>query len=316
MGDWLSWLERAVHIREVTGSNPVSPTIVPRPTLERSRTATIATMPETDAPSAAPAPVLRLQGVAVRRSGTTILGPLDWIVRGGERWVLLGPNGSGKTTLMQVASTFLWPSEGSLEVLGARIGQVDARDLRRRVGYASPALAAAIEPRLAPVDVVMTAREGALAPWWHRFSAADRARAIDLLGRLGVGPLAERRFDTLSTGERQRVQIARALMPDPDLLLLDEPAAGLDLGAREGLVASLEALADERRPAAIVLVTHHVEEIPPGFGHALLLRAGRPVASGPIAQALTSETLSRAFDQPLRLAASDGRFHARRDGPR
>jgi iron complex transport system ATP-binding protein len=262
-----------------------------------------------------PAPILELRAVSVRRAGTTILGPLDWTVGAGERWVLVGPNGSGKTTLLQVASTVLWPSSGDVTVLGGRIGAIDARVLRRRIGYASPAIAAAMEPRLTPVELVVSAREAALAPWWHTFSDADLALARDLLGRLGVGALAERTFGTLSTGERQRVQIARALMPDPDLLLLDEPAAGLDLGAREDLVATLADLADASRPAAIVLVTHHVEEVPTGFGHALLLRAGRSVASGPIDDALTAGTLSAAFDQRLRLEiGGDGRFHARRDG--
>jgi iron complex transport system ATP-binding protein len=257
-------------------------------------------------------PIVRLAGITVRRSGSTILGPLDWVVLDGERWVLLGPNGSGKTTLLQVASTVLWPSTGSVEVLGERLGTVDARDLRRRVGYASPALAAQMEPGLTPVELVMTARDAALAPWWHEYSAADRARARGLLDRLGVGGLADRRFGTLSTGERQRVQIARALLPDPDLLLLDEPAAGLDLGAREALVASLGALALAARPSAAVLVTHHVEEIPPGTTHALLLRGGRAVACGPIADALTAATLSAAFAMPLRLdGGDDGRFHAR-----
>jgi iron complex transport system ATP-binding protein len=258
-------------------------------------------------------PVVQLRDVVVRRGGSTILGPIDWSVGPGERWVVIGPNGSGKTTLLQVASTVLWPSVGAVSVLGGRIGSVDARELRRRVGYASPALAAAMEPRLTPVDLVVSAREAALAPWWHTFGEADLARARELLDRLGVGGLAERTFGTLSTGERQRVQIARALMPDPDLLLLDEPAAGLDLGAREDLVATLEALARESRPAAVVLVTHHVEEIPGGFGHALLLRAGRTVAGGPVAAALTAEMLSAAFDQPLRLEVGrDGRFHSRR----
>jgi iron complex transport system ATP-binding protein len=263
------------------------------------------------------APIVRLADVAVRRSGTTILGPIDWTVRAGERWVLLGPNGSGKTTLLQVASTVLWPSAGSVEVLGQRIGSVDARELRRRVGYASPALATRMEPALTPIEIVMTAREAALAPWWHEYGEADRARARELLDRLGVGRLAERPFGTLSTGERQRVQIARALLPDPDLLLLDEPAAGLDLGAREALVASLAELAVADRPAAVVLVTHHVEEIPAGTTHALLLRGGRPVAAGAIVDALTAPALSDAFGMVLRLeAADDGRYHARATGER
>jgi iron complex transport system ATP-binding protein len=257
-------------------------------------------------------PVLRLTAVEVRRSGRTILGPLDWTVRDGQRWVVLGPNGSGKTTLLQVAASVLWPSTGAVEVLGARLGETDARRLRRRIGYASPALAAAIDQRLSAADIVVSARTAALAPWWDAFGPDDHRRAADLLDRLGVGGLADRTFGTLSTGERQRVQIARALMPDPDLLLLDEPAAGLDLGAREALVEALGDLARTDRPAAIVLVTHHVEEVPPGFGHALLLRSARPVAAGPIREALTGTTLTAAFDRTLRLeTGADGRFHAR-----
>jgi iron complex transport system ATP-binding protein len=258
-----------------------------------------------------PAEVLRLEGVAVRRSGRTILGPLDWTVRAGERWVVFGPNGSGKTTLLQVASTYLWPSAGSVSVLGERIGSVDARTLRETIGYAGSALERAIPDDVAALDVVMTARHAALAPWWHRYTDADRARALELLVRLGVGAFANRSFGLLSTGERRRVQIARALMPDPRLLLLDEPGAGLDLGAREALLADLAALSKDPRLAAIVLVSHHVEEIPPGFGHALVLGDGRAVASGPIAVALASEPLSAAFGLPLVVERSDGRFSAR-----
>lgn len=261
-----------------------------------------------------PAPVLDLRGVSVRRSGSTILGPLDWVVDPGDRWVLLGPNGSGKTTLLQVADTTLWPTTGSVAVLGRRLGTVDARELRRRIGFASPALAAALDPRLTPLDVVVSARAGALAPWWAPVSEEDRVRAHQLLGRMGVDAMAGRSMATLSTGERQRVLIARALLPDPDLLLLDEPAAGLDLGGREDLILALEGLAAEPRPSAVVMVTHHVEEIPAGFGRALVLRAGRVEAIGPTATTLTASVLSRAFGLALRLErGADGRLHARRD---
>ncbi len=257
--------------------------------------------------------VLRLDGVSVRRAGRTILGPLDWELAPGERWVVFGANGSGKTTLLQVVSTYLWPSTGSVEVLGERIGEVDARELRRRIGYAGSGLERSIDDAISALDVVTTARHAALGPWWHRYTDADRERARALLDRVGVGGFAERPFGSLSTGERLRVQVARALMPDPDLLLLDEPSASLDLGAREALVADLERLAAGPRPAGIVLVSHHVEEIPPGFGHALVLREGMVVAGGPIADVLTAATLSAAFDQPLRLERVDERFHARAD---
>jgi iron complex transport system ATP-binding protein len=254
--------------------------------------------------------ILRLTGVSVRRAGRTILGPIDWAVGDGERWVVLGPNGSGKTTLAQVASTYLWPTTGAVEVLGEQIGRVDARELRRRVGYAGAGLEAAIDPQLTALDVVVTARHAALAPWWHEFTDADRERAHDLLAEIGAGDLAGHAFGTLSTGEKRRVQIARALMPDPDLLILDEPGASLDLGARETLVRDLGRLAGRQSPRGLVLVTHHVEEIPPGFGHALVLGAGRAVAAGPIGEALTASALSRAFDMPIAVDRSNGRFRA------
>jgi iron complex transport system ATP-binding protein len=256
--------------------------------------------------------VLRLQGVVVRRGSSVLVGPLDWAVGAGERWVVVGPNGSGKTTLVQLASVGLLPSSGSVEILGRRVGRTDARALRRRIGIASAALAAAIPDRLVPLDVVVSAADGSLVPWWSRPSDADRARAGALLRELGVAHV-DRPLATLSTGERQRVAIARALMPDPDLLLLDEPAAGLDLGAREDLVERLATIAASPRPAAVLLVTHHVEEIPPGFDHALVLGPGRAVAAGPMRDALSSASLSAAFGQPLLVDRRDGRFAARRD---
>jgi iron complex transport system ATP-binding protein len=259
--------------------------------------------------------VLRLDHALVRRGSSVLVGPLDWTVSAGQRWVVVGPNGSGKTTLVQLASVALLPSSGSVEILGRRVGRTDARSLRRHIGIASAALAANIPDRLVPLDVVISAADGSLVPWWSRPSDGDRARAVMLLRRLGVGDV-DRPLASLSTGERQRVAIARALMPDPDLLLLDEPAAGLDLGAREDLVERLGTLAVSAAPAAVVLVTHHVEEIPPAFDHALVLAAGRAVAAGPIREALSSASLSTAFGQPLAVDVRDGRFAARRDrGP-
>lgn len=256
------------------------------------------------------ATILRLSGVSVRRSGRTILGPLDWSVGSGERWVVIGPNGSGKTTLAQVASTYLWPTTGSVEVLDETIGRVDARELRRRIGYAGAGLEAAIDPALSALDVVVTARHAALGPWWHTFTDEDRRRAHQLLAEIGAGGLADRPFGLLSTGERRRVQIARALMPDPDLLILDEPGSSLDLGARETLVRDLARLADGPRPAAIVLVTHHLEEIPRGFRQALVLGAGRAIAAGPIRDSLTGPALSAAFGLPIEVGLRAGRFSA------
>ena len=260
--------------------------------------------------------VLRLSDVSVRRSGRTILGPIDWIVGSGERWVVIGPNGSGKTTLAQVASTYLWPTTGSVEVLGETIGRVDARELRRRVGYAGAGLESAIEPDMSALDVVVTARHAALATWWHTFSDEDRDRARGLLEKIGAAAVADRPFGLLSTGERRRVQIARAMMPDPDLLILDEPGSSLDLGARETLVRDLAGLAGQPRPTAVVLVTHHLEEIPRGFRHALVMSGGRAIAVGPIGETLTGSVLSTAFGLPIEVRVRGGRFSASLDdGP-
>ncbi len=259
--------------------------------------------------------IVDLAGVTVRRGGRTILGPVDWQVRAGERWVVIGPNGSGKTTLLSVAGLSLWPTRGSVAVLGERYGRVDVRDVRRRIGFAGSAVEGVFRDDLAPVDLVMTARNAATEPWWHEYTTADRDRARAVIDRLGMGSVADQPFGTLSTGERRRISIARALMPDPDLLLLDEPAAGLDLAARETLLADLAMLADEPRPAAMVLISHHVEEIPPGFGHALVLAAGAVVAAGPIEEVIRSDILSAAFGMPLIVERRDGRAWARRDTP-
>lgn len=255
--------------------------------------------------------IVRLTGVGVRRDGRWILDGIDWTVRAGERWAIVGPNGSGKTTLVQIAATYLWPSLGTVEVLGARIGTVDSRELRRRIGLVSAALAAEIDGGLTAVDVVMSARHAALAPWWAAYRPDDATRAEAALDRLGSGALGRRTFATLSSGERQRVLIARTLMTDPELILLDEPAAGLDLGAREALVERIEALAADPTLAAIALVTHHVEEIPALFSHALVLAEGRVLAAGPIGLTLTGDILSRAYRLPIRVDTADGRFWAR-----
>jgi len=262
-----------------------------------------------------PDPVLRLSGVGVRRAGRWILAGIDWEVRPGERWVIVGPNGAGKTTLASIAATYLWPTNGTVEVLGERIGGVDARELRRRIGYVSAALGELVDERLAAVDLVMSARDAALAPWWAEFDAGDRRAARACLERMGVGDYAERTVGTLSSGERQRVLIARTLMTEPELFVLDEPAAGLDLGARETLVGRLSALAADRSPAAIVLITHHLEEIPPGFGNALVLSGGRSIAAGPIGTALTGASLSAAYAMDLTLHRSGDRYTARRARP-
>jgi iron complex transport system ATP-binding protein len=239
-----------------------------------------------------------------------LLDGVDWTVEPGERWAVVGPNGSGKTTLLRIASTYLWPSRGSVEVLGARIGRTDARELRRRIGYVSAALAADVDPALPALDVVMTARHAALAPWWATFDRTDRDRAADSLGRLGLAGFEARTFGSLSSGERSRTLIARTLMSEPELVLLDEPAAGLDLGAREDLADRLAGLAESDVPA-IVLVSHHLEEIPVGFNRALVLAGGRILAGGPIEAVLTGSTLSDAFERPLVVDVRAGRYSTR-----
>ncbi len=252
--------------------------------------------------------VLALDDVSVRRFGRDLVCSVSWRVCEGEHWVVLGPNGAGKTTLLRVASLYLHPTSGTVEVLGERLGRTDVRRLRARVGVASQALADQLRADLAVEDVVVTARYGALEPWWHTYSEDDRVLARDLLARVGMGGYSDRTFGTLSSGERQRVQLARTLMGSPGLLMLDEPAAGLDLGGREDLVARLGALvADPTHPPS-VLVTHHPEEIPIGFTHALLLREGRISHQGPIREVLTSAHLSACFGLPLDVEMRRGRW--------
>jgi iron complex transport system ATP-binding protein len=260
--------------------------------------------------------VLELAEVTVRRGDNTLLDGVDWRVGADERWVVLGPNGAGKTTLLQVASARIHPTSGVAGVLGEVLGTVDVFELRPRIGLTSAALAEQI-PRAERVhDVVVSASYGVIGRWREHYDELDHERALELLHDVGAGHLRDRTFGTLSEGERKRVQIARALMTDPELLLLDEPAAGLDLGGREDLVSTLSALALDDASPATVLVSHHVEEIPPGFGHALLLRRGRVVAAGPVAEVLTGEVVSETFEMPLRLTHEDGRWAARRSAPR
>ncbi len=260
------------------------------------------------------APVLELTGVGVRRDGRWILDGIDWSVQLGERWAIVGPNGSGKTTLLRVAATDLWPSRGRVAVLGETIGGVDVRPLRERIGFVSAALVDGIAPSLVARDVVMSARHAALAPWWAAYSADDRTRAERSLARLGLEGFEQRTYGSLSSGERQRVLIARTLMRDPELLLLDEPAAGLDLAAREALVVRLGGLAADPSVGAVALVTHHLEEIPVGTTHALVIAGGRSVAAGPIDRTLTGPILSTAFGLELTVGRTDGRFTARASG--
>ncbi len=253
---------------------------------------------------------LRLAGVGFTRDQRPILSDVDWEVACDQRWVVLGANGSGKTSLLRIAALYEHPTTGTVEVLGNRLGQVDVRRMRHQVGFVSPALAQMLRPNLKAVDVVMTARHGALEPWWHEYTDSDRERAVRLLEQVGAGGLGDRTIATLSSGERQRVQIARSLMTDPGLVLLDEPASTLDLGGREMLVADLTRLATNPVAPPLVMVTHRTEEIPAGFTHGLLLRDGRVLAQGPLEDVLTSESLSACFDLPLELEHRNGRWHS------
>ena len=271
---------------------------------------TDATAAVTDATAAEPR-VVALRGVAVVRDGRAILEGIDWEVRPSERWAVLGPNGSGKTTLLHVAGMRLLPTRGTVEVLGARYGRTDARAVRTRVVLVSQAMLRSLRPTLSAHDVVLTGRYAALEPWWHRYGPDDHERADALLVDGGLGRSSAQEFGVLSEGERQRVLLARALMGEPELLLLDEPAAGLDLGARERLVAQLAALAADPATAPMVLVTHHVEEIPPGTTHVALLRAGRIVHAGTAADVLTSDAVSDCFDVPVRVERAGDRWSAR-----
>ena len=256
--------------------------------------------------------VIEFAGVTVRRGQSVLLDDVSWEVEEDERWVVLGPNGAGKTTLLQVAGAQMHPTSGVAGILDEVLGTTDVFDLRPRIGLTSAALADRIPRSELVRDVVVSASYGVVGRWREHYAELDHDRALQLLVEVGAAHLAERTFGTLSEGERKRVQIARALMTDPELLLLDEPAAGLDLGGREDLVATLSELALDPDSPATVLVSHHVEEIPPGFTHALLLREGRVVDAGPVDQVVTEETLSETFAMPLLLTHQDGRFAARR----
>jgi iron complex transport system ATP-binding protein len=249
--------------------------------------------------------------VFVTRGGTTILNGVTWSVDSADRWVVLGPNGAGKTTLLQLAAALMHPSRGSVEVLGHPLGRTDVFELRPRVGFASTAMAKRIPPSEAVLDVVLTAAYSVTGRWNEQYEDIDVRRANRVLAEWRLDHLTDRRFGDLSDGEQKRVQIARAVMTDPELLLLDEPAASLDLGAREELLQLLGGYASAPSAPGMVMVTHHVEEIPIGFTHALLLKQGRVVAAGTIEETITSERISETFGLPVEITERDGRFAAR-----
>jgi len=258
-----------------------------------------------------PAEVLRLSGVGVCRDRSMLLRDVSWTVRDDEAWVVVGPNGAGKTTLLQVAAGLVLPTEGVAEVLGEPVDEADLAELRSRVGIASAAVGELVPRGEKVIDLVMTAGYGLLGRGSEEYDSFDVVRAVDLLDAVGCAHLIRRRFGTLSEGERKRVQIARSLMADPEILLLDEPAAGLDLGGREDVLSRIAALARDPRSPVMVLVTHHVEEVPEGFTHAMLMRRGTVLAAGPVREVFTEPNLSRCFGIPLIVERAGSRWTAR-----
>lgn len=255
--------------------------------------------------------VLEFSDVSVIRNGRAILDRLTWSVDETERWVIIGPNGAGKSTMLQLASASMHPSSGTVDVLGERLGKVNVFELRNRIGLAATALARRIPGYERVGDAILTAAYAVTGRWHEEYESVDLQRAAEVMDAWDLTHLAKRKFGTLSDGERKRVQVARAVMTDPELMLLDEPAGSLDLGAREDLVASLTEYAKSPLAPAIVMVTHHVEEIPPGFTHALLLSDGKASAAGPIDEILNDENLTKAFGRPLSITKTGGRYSAR-----
>ena len=254
---------------------------------------------------------LEFTDVVVRREGRNIIDHVTWQVDDDQRWVILGPNGAGKTTLLQLADTLMHPTAGTVTVLGETLGRTDVFELRPRIGFASSAMAKRVPRDETVLNTVLTAAYSVLGRWNEDYEDIDERRALRVLGDWRLEHLADRTFGTLSDGEQKRVQIARAVMTDPELLLLDEPTASLDLGSREELLALLSGYASSPTTPAMLMVTHHVEEIPVGFTHVLLMREGRIVAAGPIAETLTADALTETFGMPIVLSSEDGRYAAR-----
>nr|WSZ95326.1 ABC transporter ATP-binding protein [Streptomyces sp. NBC_00857] len=254
--------------------------------------------------------VLELVDVSVVRDGRALVDDVSWSVKEGERWVILGPNGAGKTTLLNLASSYLFPTTGKVKILGERLGKVDVFDLRPRIGVAGIAMAEKLPKRQTVLQTVLTAAYGMTASWNEDYDEVDEQRARAFLDRLGMTEFLDRKFGTLSEGERKRTLIARAMMTDPELLLLDEPAAGLDLGGREDLVRRLGRLARDPYAPSMIMVTHHVEEIAPGFTHVLMIRQGKVLAAGPVETELSSRNLSLCFGLPLVVERAGDRWTA------
>ncbi|MBP7902661.1 MAG: ABC transporter ATP-binding protein [Candidatus Planktophila sp.] len=255
--------------------------------------------------------VLELRDVSVRRGDRTILGPISFAIKPTERWVVLGPNGAGKSTLLQILATRIFPTTGSVHLLDQEMGKVDLSELRTRIGICGALISEDIPSDEKVRDVVLTAAYAVLGRWNEAYDLWDESRAVALLTTFGVRDLADCAYGTLSEGERKRVQISRALMADPELLLLDEPAAGLDLGGREDLLRRFSIFASDPTAPASILVTHHIEEIPAGTTHALLIKDGAIAVSGPIVDVITSEHISAIFELPITVVREGERFFAR-----
>ena len=255
--------------------------------------------------------VLHLNDVSLHRGSHQILSHVSWTVEEGQHWVLLGSNGAGKTTIARIASARLFPSSGTVDILSERLGRVDVSELHPRIGLLSSALAADVQNGEKVLGVVLSASYGRIGRWREEYDDFDVERAQALLDALDAGHLAQRLWGTLSSGERKRVELARALMPDPEMLLLDEPASGLDLASREQLLVALSEIISSPDSPSMVLVTHHLEEIPEGFTHALALRQGQVVGSGPLERVLVEDTISTTFGMPLEVTHDRGRYTAR-----
>lgn len=252
--------------------------------------------------------VINLQNVSIRRTGRDILSSVTFQIESNERWVIIGPNGAGKTTLLRVCAAQIQPSDGEATVLGQKIGAVNVFELRTRIGFASSAMAYQIPNSEKVLDAVMTASYGIVGRWNEDYEALDERRARRVMAEWALSGYEDRPFGTLSDGERKRVQIARAVMTDPELLLLDEPVASLDPGAREQTIKLLAGYAASPMAPAMAMVTHHLEEIPAGFTHALILQDGKVLARGELASTLTSGAISEAFRYPLRVEMEAGRY--------
>jgi iron complex transport system ATP-binding protein len=255
--------------------------------------------------------VLGFKSVSLQRSGKNILSDVTWSVQDNERWVIVGPNGAGKTSLLKIAAAQLQPTSGTAMILGEALGEINVFELRTRVGFASTAIASRIPNSESVLDAVMTASYAVTGRFKEKYEDVDERRARRVLTEWHLSDYADRPFGTLSDGERKRVQIARAVMPDPELLLLDEPVASLDIGSREATIKILSGYASHPAAPAIIMVTHHLEEIPAGFTHALVINEGRIIASGPINHTLTTDKLSEAYGLPLEVAFQSGRFAVR-----